>query len=109
MFEDTITLYHFTNNSYDRTVIKNVYWDEVGIGNVLKSGLANADSIRIIIPTKTDILISGGKDLIVKGECEFTGADNIKKTLVERYKAHTVSKVDRKFHGNLSNIEISCK
>lgn len=109
MFEDTITLYHFTNDSYIRTVIKNVYWDEVSIGNVLKSGLTNADSIRIIIPTKIDILISEGRDLIVKGECEFVGLENIKRTLCEQYNAYTVSKVDRKLHGDLSNIEISCK
>ena len=109
MFEDTITLYHFTNDSYVRTVIKNVYWDEVSIGNVLKSGLTNADSIRIIIPTKSDIQISEGKDLIVKGECEFVDKENVKRTLCEQYNAYTVSKVDRKLHGGLSNIEISCK
>lgn len=109
MFEDTITLYHFTNDSYLRTVIKNVYWDEVSIGNVLKSGLTNADSIRIIVPTKSDIVISEGKDLIVKGECEFVSLENVKRTLCEQYNAYTVSKVDRKLHGDLSNIEISCK
>ena len=109
MFEDTITLYHFTSDGYVRTAIKNVYWDEVSIGNVLKSGLTNADSIRIIIPTKTDIQISEGKDLIVKGECEFVDKENVKRTLCEQYNAYTVSKVDRKLHGDLSNIEISCK
>lgn len=109
MFQDTITLYHFTNDGYVRSVINNVYWDEVGIGNVLKSGLTNADSIRIIIPTQNDIEISAGKDLIVKGECEFVGTGNAKRTLCEQYNAYTVSKVDRKFHGTLSNMEISCK
>lgn len=109
MFQDIITLYHFTNIGYDRTVIKNVYWDEISIGNVLKSGLTNADSIRIIIPTKSDIEIFEGKDLIVKGECEFVGTENVKRTLCEQYNAYTVSKVDRKLHGDLSNIEISCK
>ena len=109
MFEDIITLYHFIDNTYERLVIKGVYWDEVGIGNVIKSGLTNADSIRIIIPTKNDIQISEGKDLIVKGECEFVGIENIKKTLVEQYNAHTVSRVDKKLHGDLSNVEISCK
>lgn len=109
MFEDIITLYHFIDNTYERLVIKGVYWDEVGIGNVLKSGLTNADSIRIIIPTKNDIRISEGKDLIVKGECEFVGIENIKKTLVEQYNAYTVSRVDKKLHGDLSNVEISCK
>lgn len=109
MFEDTITLYHFTNNSYVRTVISNAYWDEVGIGNVLKSGLTNADSIRIIVPTQNDMEISEGKDLIVKGKCEFVDTENVKRTLCEQYNAYTVSKVDKKLHGNLSNIEISCK
>lgn len=109
MFEDTITLYHFTNNGYIRTVINNVYWDEVGIGNVLKSGLTNADSIRIIVPTQNDISISEGKDLIIKGECGFVGTDNVKRILCEQHNAYTVSKVDKKLHGNLSNIEISCK
>lgn len=109
MFNDTITLYHFTNDSYVRTVINNVYWDEVSIGNVLKSGLTNADSIRIIIPSKNDIEIKEGKDLIVKGKCDFVGTENIKKTLCEVHNAYTVSKVDRKLHGDLSNIEISCK
>ena len=109
MFEDAITLYHFTNNSYVRTVISNAYWDEVGIGNVLKSGLTNADSIRIIVPTQNDIQISEGKDLIVKGECEFVDTENVRSTLCEQYNAYTVSKVDKKLHGSLSNIEISCK
>lgn len=109
MFQDVITLYHFTNDGYDRNIIKNVYWDEVSIGNVLKSGLTNADSIRIIIPTKSDIIISEGKDLIVKGECEFVDKENVKRTLCEQYNAYTVSKVDKKLHGDLSNIEISCK
>lgn len=109
MFQDIITLYHFTSEDYARTVIRNVYWDEVSIGNVLKSGLTNADSIRIIIPTKSDIVISEGKDLIVKGECEFVGTETVKRTLCEKYNAYTVSKVDKKLHGDLSNIEISCK
>ncbi len=109
MFNDTITLYHFTEDSYIRTVISNVYWDGVSIGNVLKSGLTNADSIRIIIPTQNDIEISEGKDLIVKGKCDFVGTENVKRTLCEQYKAYTVSKVDKKLHGDLSNIEISCK
>jgi hypothetical protein len=66
-------------------------------------------SYRIIIPTKVDIEISEGKDLIVKGECGFVGTENVKRTLCEQYDAYTVSKVDRKLHGDLSNIEISCK
>lgn len=109
MFRDIITLYHFTDAGYVRKVIKNVFWDEVGIGNVLKSGLTNADSIRIIIPTQNDIEICVGKDLVVKEECEFVSIDNVKRTLCEEYNAYTVSKVDKKLHGSLSNIEISCK
>ena len=109
MFQDVITLYHFTGDSYVRTIIKGVYWDEVRSGNVLKSGLTNADSIRIIVPTKSDIEVFEGKDLIVNGECEFVGTENIKRTLCEQYNAYTVSKVDKKLHGDLSNIEISCK
>ncbi len=109
MFRDKITLYHFKNDGYKRTVISNVFWDEESIGNTLKSGLINADSIRIIIPTRLDIEISPGKDLIVKGECKFTNKENVKRTLCEEYNAYTVSKVDKKLHGGLSNIEISCK
>lgn len=110
MFEDVITLYHFTDGSnYIRTVIKNVFWNETKKSNVLKSGMSNADSVSVIIPTEGDIEIKEGKDLVVKGICEFRDNESVKKILCEQYDAKTVSIVDRKLHGELSHIELSCK
>ena len=110
MFEDVVTIYHFNKDgSYERLVIKNVYWDECKKSNTIKSGMTNTDTVTVIIPTSKDIQIEEGKDLIVKGVCEFTGTEKVLKNLCENYNAKTITTVDRHLHGGLSNIELSCK
>lgn len=110
MFEDIVTIYHFNeDNSYSRNVIENVYWDECKKSNTMKSAMTNTDTVTIIIPTANDIDLKEGKDLVVKGICDFTGTEKVIKTLCEEHKAKTIMIVDRHLHGGLSNIELSCK
>lgn len=110
MFEDTVTIYHFNKDgSYERAVLENVYWDECKKSNTIKSGMTNTDTVTVIIPTFEDIQINEGKDLIVKGVCEFNGTEKVLKSLCEEYNAKTITTIDRHLHGGLSNIELSCK
>ena len=110
MFEDKVTIYHLKKDgSYERTIIENVYWDECKKSNTLKSGMTNTDSVKVIIPTSKNIRIEEGKDLIVKGICEFNGNEKVLKNLCEKYNAKTITIVDKHLHGGLSNIELSCK
>lgn len=113
-----ITLYSFSNNGYQRTVIENVFYQENEQANILKSGLANVSSVQIFIPYKTDMNFTKGKDLIVKGACnaeiDNTSQQTISqsiKALRESHKVLTLMTVDEKKYGSkdMWHYELGCK
>jgi hypothetical protein len=117
MFDTIITHYHFNNGQYTKTIIKEIFWDNVKSSNILKSGLVNADSTKILIKTDVSINFNLGRDLIVKGEVNYNIDNSTEQKISEGIKylkdnfkeVVTVSAVDEKLFGGLSHIELSCK
>jgi hypothetical protein len=117
-----ITLYQMNKNgTYTRKVIEKVFWDEVKQSNVLKSGMANSDSVTIFIPKSsvTDTLsITTGKDLVINGKVELE-IDNASpqtisgslRTLTTTYETHTINAFDKKLFGSeeMKHYQLSCK
>ena len=65
------TLYSYQNGAYTRTFFPEVFWDECKQSNVIKSGNVNSDSVTVFLPNVSGLSFTTGKDLIVKGLCEF--------------------------------------
>lgn len=136
--ESNCTLYKFNGIGFDRYYIKECHWQECKASNVLKSGTQNADSIKIYIPADSFVLTpdentvpsriifssldktlqNASKDIIIRGECNFTfdnstdrlASESLKK-LREKYEIHTVMSIDSLLYGspNLQHIKISAK
>ena len=117
MFNDTITHYHWNGTAYIRSIITNVYWDDVKQSNILRTGQVQMDSVRLIIPTIFPIDFTLSKDIVVKGaiddEIDCTSQQTISagiKQLKASYKhVVTVNVVDEKLFGGLKHLEVSCK
>lgn len=116
MFNHTITHYHFFNECYTRSVITNVFWDNVKRSNVLKSGAVMSDKTLIVIPTTQIIPFTLSKDIIVFGNIPFTFDNTSQQTIsngISYLKNNfdnvvTVNICDYKILGNLPHIELSC-
>lgn len=119
MYTNTsITLYLYSNGDYIRKNIDKVFWDERKASNVVKSGMSNADSVKVFIPYKEDIEFTPSRDLIVKGntlyDIDKTSEKAIagsKKFLQDTYEVFTISSCDKKMYGsaNMQHYELSCK
>lgn len=100
-----ITIYHrYTDSAtrmdaYTRTVYRGVYVFDCKAANVSKSGLADADSVKIHLK-ETDLNVSEG-DFIALGICETDiSSDYPIKQLQKDYRCIVVTKVDVKSYGN---------
>lgn len=119
MYTNTsITLYLYSNGEYIRKNITKAFWDERKASNVLKSGITNADSLKVFIPYTGDINFSTSKDLIVKGEVNYQIDTTTEKTiaeskqyLIQNYETYTITSCDKKLYGspNMQHYELSCK
>ncbi len=108
-----ITIYHrYTDSAtrmdaYARTVYRGAYLYDCKAANVDKSGLADADSVKIYLRA-TDLIVAEG-DIIASGVCEVDISANYPvKQLQKDYRCITVTKVDVKNYGsrNLQHTEI---
>lgn len=119
MYTNTsVTLYLYSKGNYIRKNIDKAFWDERKASNVVKSGMTNADSIKVFIPYTEDIDFTPARDLIVKGNVlydidktsEKTIAES-KKHLQDTYEIFTISSCDKKLYGsaNMQHYELSCK
>ncbi len=116
-----ITLYSYVNGGYTRSVIHEVFWQEVKQSNVLKSGLTSADSVKIFIPLESilgGLSLTTSKDLVIEGivttEIDNTTQQSISASLTALKATHsmyTVSVADNKLYGslNMQHYQISCK
>lgn len=110
------TLYRFENSGFVRYVIKDIYWRENKAGNVLKSGLANADKATVYFYSDEVLPKTAAKDMLVKGICDFEFDNSTEKSISESFRKFrenfdfvTVMSVDNMMFGGLPHIEISCK
>lgn len=113
-----ITVYLYDKGLYTRMVIEDVFWSDSKQSNIKESGIANADSVKIMIPTTDEILFTTSKDLVVKGKVELeidtTSQQTIsesKKTLNDNYNVYTVNSADDKRYGSkrMQHYDLSCK
>ena len=117
-----ITLYSCAKDGkFTRSVINNVFWQEVKQSNVIKSGLTSADSVKIFIPSSSapnGLTLTTSKDLVINGvvttDIDNTSQQTISASLVELKSSHavyTVSVDDNKLYGslNMQHYQISCK
>ena len=116
MMDKTITLYHFENGKFIRSLIENCFYYDSNATNFNKTGLVSNDTFKVVINTSENIKIAEGKDIIVKGECEFEFNNESEKTQSEslkefktKHEYYTVNTASRNLFGGLSNIELSCK
>ena len=71
MFPHTITLYHKVGDTWQKSIIHNVLWDDLKARLMRKTGIDSADKVVCYIPkvingSARDIPITDG-DVIVKG------------------------------------------
>ena len=122
--ESSSAIYLYKGTGFDRYFIPECHWQESKAANVLKSGNQNADGITVYIPADVWIAnikigtLNTVKDIIIKGECDFTfnnSSDNAAseslKSLRENYEIHTIMNIDRKLYGmpDLQHIKISAR
>lgn len=115
-----MTLYHLRENGYERKEILNVWWEHSKISNTEKTGMVNADAVTVLIPLSSapTLLIETGKDLVVKGICDFE-FDNASqasqsaslKQLKQDREVFTVNAFDPLLFGSadMQHYELSCK
>ena len=119
MYTNTsITLYLYSDGSYIRKNIEKVFWDERKASNVVKSGMSNADSVKVFIPYIEELNFTPARDIIVKGSVEYDIDTSSEKTIAESkkhlqdtYGFITVSTCDKKLYGSshMQHYELSCK
>lgn len=110
------TLYRYENGGFVRYVIPKVYWRESKADNVMRSGLASADSTTVYLYDDAVVPTSPSKDMLVKGVCAFafdnTSAQTVSqsmKAFTAQYSPVTVMSVDNMMFGGLPHIEISAR
>lgn len=126
MFTNTdVTIYFYRKSagkeSYQQTVVEDVFWDDVKQSNVLKTGQRDSDSVLLVIPfdsIQNPLSFTTGKDIAVKGKCEqaidCTDQKSISESLVKLKAEHhfvTITSVDEKLYGSeeMWHYELSCK
>lgn len=125
MFHDTITIYNkYKDNDgkehYHRSILKNVFWNEIKGSVMRKTGVTSSDKVQIIIPARKGFVNSEydgtgwtlkAGDLVIKGD--------IKKEVLPGETAKALdgcgSKVvitnvdDKRFCSGLAHWEVSCR
>lgn len=129
MYTNTdITLYRYGNDgSVTRLPVKGkngrkgALWDEVKQSNILKSGLTNADTIKIMIPVANlpeGISFTAAKDMVVQGVIDYE-IDNTSeasrsvslKALKAANVVYGINSADAKLYGSpgMQYYQLSCK
>lgn len=83
MMNKTITLYHFENGKFIKSIIENCFYYDSKSASLSKTGMMNTDTFKVIISTNQDIKIKEGKDIVVKGICDFEFNNESEKTQSE--------------------------
>jgi len=114
------TIYYSRNGQYIRQAIQDIFWSDTKQANVLKTGLTNADSLKVMIPVSSanDLAFTAGKDIIVKGINAFEFDNTSQQTISQSLTAlkalttvFTISSADDKRYGspNMHHWDLSCR
>ena len=120
-----VTLYLYNKSgkaeTYTRTPIEAVYWEDVKQSTFLKTGQRDACSVLLVIPLESlggPLKFTQGKDLVVKGivaeQVDCSSQEVMSKSLAALKAVHgfvTVLTVDERLYGSESvqHYELSCK
>ncbi len=116
-----MTLYSWTASGYIRVPIERVMWQESKQSSIEKTGLKDADAIKIFIPEASapkGLAFALTKDIVVKGiiAFEFDNTTEVTrsaslKALHAAYDTHGVTVADGKLYGSprMRHYQISCK
>ncbi|MFL8951102.1 DUF6751 family protein [Helcococcus kunzii] len=129
--ESNITIYNkfidskTRNDVWKKTQIKNVHWEESKGANIIKSGMTNADSVKVFIPYSSieeDVYIDPKQykgdgftlkpgDYIVKGliEDEITSSSELEKQYSTAVKIKTVDNRNDALIKDLWHFEVGCE
>lgn len=119
----TIYLYSKTGKTetYTRTPIEDVYWEDVQHSTFMKTGQRDACSVLLVIPMESldePIKFTQGKDLVVKGiaadEIDCADQKRMSESLAALKAAHdylVVTSVDERLYGSsaVQHYELACK
>ena len=118
----TVTVYNYTAQGYQRTVLHGVLWSDTKAKNVNNTGSSVVDSVKITIPFSVDAgdvaykspddyqsdpagawsMQTDVKDFAVKGECPFDPAGKQISELVKNYEAFTITSVKTCDYGSVA-------
>lgn len=115
-----MTLYLYNSGAYTRVAIEKVFWSETKQSNVRELGIANADSLKVMIPftSASNLNFTLNKDVLVKDivtdEIDATSQQTVSQSLdalKKKYKVFTVSSADDKGYGSqrMHHYDLSCK
>lgn len=113
----TATLFHLSGGNWSKSNLGDVMWQERKASNVVKTGITNADSVVVFVPTES-LEVTLAKDIIVKGECSLTidntsahTQSNSLEAIMKLGTAHTITSCDECKYGSrvLWHYKLSCK
>lgn len=107
--------------TYTRTPIEGVYWEDVRHSTFMKTGQKDACSVLVVIPMESldePLKFTQGKDLIVKGivmdSIDCTDQKSMSESLAAlkaAYEYLMVTSVDERLYGSeaVQHYELACK
>lgn len=106
----------FGDRGYQRRYFEKAYWNESAEMKVSKSGITFNDSTTILLYDNSELLFTSGKDLIVKGNCNFEFDNSSEQTISESFRNFkrlydylSIQKVANLLFGGLPHIEVTAK
>lgn len=125
MFHDTITIYNkYKDNDgkerYHRSVLNNVFWNEIKGSVMRKTGVTSSDKVQIIIPARKGFVESEydgtgwtlkAGDLVLKGDIKKEVLLGETAKALDGYgsKAVITNVDDKRFCSSLAHWEVSCR
>lgn len=125
MFCDTITIYNKYKDGegkehYHRSVLENVFWNEIKGSVMRKTGAASSDKVQIIIPERKGFVESEydgtgwtlkAGDLVIKGDIKKEVLPGETAKALDKYSSKSIitNVDDKRFCSALAHWEVSCK
>lgn len=104
MFPHNITVYRNENGTWQRYYIYGVLWQDTEAVNIIKSGLKDANSLRLFIPYSCNFEPMK-KDIVLKGIIDYQ-VQTKPSELFSKGGARTVTTVDKFDFGGLKHYEV---
>lgn len=114
------TIYQYSSTGYTRLPVHNVFWSDSKQSNILKSGMTNVDSVKLMIPVSSanNLKLILQKDIVIKGISDFEVDNTDAKTISEGLSyitntlgGHSISTIADKRYGSpeMHHYDLSLK